>query len=85
MECFGAFYNYSQQPSPQMYFSWKYTKLFVPRSVTQALHEKKKSWMYLFYKTTKGSEFCLKVVSDVCSRQSSPSEDRESVCVCAQV
>lgn len=42
MECFGAFYNYSQQPSPQMYFSWKYTKLFVPRSVMQALHEKKK-------------------------------------------
>lgn len=38
MEYFGAFHNYSQQPSPQMYFSWKYTKLFVPTSVTQALH-----------------------------------------------
>lgn len=32
MECFGAFYNYSQQPSPQMYFSWKHTGLFVPGS-----------------------------------------------------
>lgn len=74
MECFGAFYNYSQQPSPQMYFSWKYTKLFVPRSVMQALHEK--SWMYLFYKTTKGSKFCIEVVSDVCSRQSSLKTER---------
>lgn len=78
MECFGVFYNYSQQPSPEMYFSWKHTKLFVPRSVTQALQEKKKSSMYLFYKRPKGSKFCLKVPSNVCSRQSSLPEDRES-------
>lgn len=65
MECFGAFCNYSQQPSPQMYFSWKYTKLFVPRSVTQALHEKKKSKKKVgctyFTKQPKAQNFALKL------------------------
>lgn len=74
MECFGAFYNYSQQPSPQMYFSWKYTTLFVPRSVTEALHGERK-------KKKLDSKFCVKVVSDVCSRQPSLSEDKENVCL----
>lgn len=64
MEYFGAFYNYSQLPSPQMYFSWKYTKLFVPRSVTQALHEKKKKkevGCTYFTKQPKDQNFALKL------------------------